>query len=56
MSPTRTLAHRIKRLPDSWAFGALWIAALLVMAAGAVQADERVAAVLELIASWAAPG
>lgn len=53
MSPTRTLAHRIKRLPDSWAFGALWIAALLVMAVGAARADERAAVVLDQIASLA---
>ena len=55
MSQTRTLADRVKRLPESWAFGALWIAALLVMAVGAARADERIGVVLEQIASLAGP-
>jgi len=55
MSQTRMLARRIKRLPDSWLFGVLWIAALLAMAVGAARADERVALVLDQIASLAAP-
>jgi hypothetical protein len=51
MSKTRALAHRISRLPNSWLFGVLWIAALLTMAVGAARADERVTAVLDVIAS-----
>jgi hypothetical protein len=54
MSKTQTLTQQLKRLPNSWVFGAVWVAALLTMAAAAAQTDERVGALLESIASLAA--
>ncbi len=56
MSKTRTLALRLKRLPNSWVFGATWVMALLAMAAGAVRSDERVGVLLDTIASLAVLG
>ena len=50
---SKTIARQLKRLPNSWMFGVLWMAALLTMAAGAAQADERVLALLRLLARLA---
>jgi hypothetical protein len=55
MSKTQSLAHRLKRLPNSWVFGAVWVAALLTMAAGAAQSDERLVPLLDALARLVAP-
>ena len=55
MSKTQFLTRQLKRLPNSWVFGAVWVAALLTMAAGAAQTDQRVGALLDTVASLAAP-
>ncbi|NPC57117.1 hypothetical protein [Caenimonas soli] len=55
MSKTQSLTRRLKRLPNSWVFGAVWVAALLTMATAAAQNDERVGPLLDIIASLAAP-
>jgi hypothetical protein len=46
---------RLKRLPNTWAFGLVWVAALLAMAAGAAQTDQRVGALLDTLSSMVAP-
>ena len=33
-------ARRLRRFPDSWLFGAAWMAAMLLMVAGAVRASD----------------
>ena len=55
MSKTQSLTQKLKRLPNTWVFGAVWVAALLIMAAAAAQTDERVGPLLDIIASLAAP-
>ena len=55
MSKTQSLTHHLKRLPNSWVFGAVWVAALLTMAAGAARSDARVGALLDTLARLAAP-
>ena len=54
MSKTQALT-RLKRLPNTWAFGLVWVIALLAMAAGAARTDERVGALLDTLSSLVAP-
>jgi hypothetical protein len=54
MSKTRSLTHHLKRLPNSWVFGAGWVAALLAMAAGAARSDQRIGRLLDTLAHLAA--
>ena len=55
MRKTQSLARQLKRLPNSWVFGVVCMAALLTMAAGAARTDERVGRLLDSIAGLVAP-
>ena len=54
MSKTQSLTRQLKRLPNSWVFGAVWVVALLIMGVAAAQTDERVGPLLDIITSLAA--